>query len=423
MENNTLNIQNMSLFSLSDIEIAKYLDNNIDKQYLSKIDDDRLSNIIPYCKNIEIVLDGLGSRIRNVLNKIDIYFIRKIIIKNKKYYTYLDEANKNLLYSSSKYGNEYIGYYISNKNVFYSDELSFDVLSRINNSSNIIYVKNRKEEYLGICYIKNLIKKNDSLENHIKHNYPKLSADLHTSDFIRYNHKYYMPSYPIIEDNKLIGVLSNNALNDLLEFELVDDYFKLAGITQNKLTTDNEQLGRKLPWLFVSLFTNFGLAMMFSTFIDKIRQVPILGIYLALVLMLSYVVGFTSLGSSLCFLRKNNDHILSSFKAFYYELKKSLVIALLLSIISFVLIYFFLSFTRIDYFDTTYYNSDSLKFALDITLMIFSSVIVSSIISFSIPILINRVDCDYSIGSYILISGILNIVITSIFFLICYAFI
>ena len=119
MENNTLNIQNMSLFSLSNIEIAKYLDSNLDKNYLSKIDDDRLSNIIPYCKNTEIILDSLGSRIRNVINKIDIYFIRKIVIKNKKYYTYLDENNKNLLYSSSKYGNEYIGYYISNKNVFY----------------------------------------------------------------------------------------------------------------------------------------------------------------------------------------------------------------------------------------------------------------------------------------------------------------
>ena len=423
MENNTLNIQNMSLFSLSNIEIAKYLDSNLDKNYLSKIDDDRLSNIIPYCKNTEIILDSLGSRIRNVINKIDIYFIRKIVIKNKKYYTYLDENNKNLLYSSSKYGNEYIGYYISNKNVFYSDELSFDVVSRVNNSSNIIYVKNRNEEYLGMCYIKSLLKKNDKIENHIKHNYPKLSADLHTSDFIRYNHKYYMPSYPIIEDNKLIGVLSNNALNDLLEFELVDDYFKLAGITQNKLTTDNEQLGRKLPWLFVSLFTNFGLAMMFSTFIDKIKEVPILGLYLALVLMISNAVGFTSLGSSLCFLRKNNDHIFSSLKAFYNELKKSFIIALLLAIITFVLIYFFLSFTRIDYFDTVYYNSDSLKFALDITLLIFISVIVSSIISFLVPILINRVDYDYSIGSYILISGLLNIVITSLFFLLCYAII
>ena len=423
MENKTIDFQNMSLFSLSNIEIAKYLDNYFDKELISKLDDDRLAMIIPYSEKYELLIYALGNRIRNVINKMDIYYIRKIVIKDKKYYSYLDENNKNLLYSSLKYGNEYIGYYISNKNIFYDDELSFDVIAKVNNSSNIIFVKNRDEEYVGMCYINTLLKNNDILSKHLKHHYPKLDSNLHTSDFIRYNHKYYMPSYPIIENGKLIGVLSNNALNELLEFEMEDDYYKLSGITQNKLTTDNEHLGRKLPWLFVSLFTNFAFAMMFSTFIDKIKEVPILAIYLALVLMISNAVGFMSLGSSLCFLRKNNDGIFNSLKAIYHELKKSIIIGIVLSIISFVLIYFFLTFSKIDYFDKVYYNSDALKFALDITAILISSILLSSLVSFVIPMIINRFDYDYSIASHVLISSIINICVTAIFYLLCYAII
>ena len=423
MENSTLDFQNMSLLSLSNIEIANRLDEYFDKDLIANLTDDRLAIIIPYCKKYDLIIYALGNRIRSVINKMDIYYIRKIVIKDKKYYSYLDENNKNLLYSSLKYGNEYIGYYSSNKNIFYDDELSFDVIARVNNSSNIIFVKNREEEYLGMCYINTLLKNNDNIGKHLKHYYPKIDSHLHTSDFIRYNHKYYMPSYPIVDNGKLIGVLSNNALNDLLEFEMDDDYFKLAGITQNKLTTDNEHLGRKLPWLFVSLFTNFAFAMMFATFIDKIKEVPILGLYLSLILMISNAVGFMSLGSSLCFLRKNNDGSFNLLKALYHEMKKSIIIGIVLSIISFVLIYFFLTFSKIDYFDNVYYNSDALKFALDITAILLTSIILSSFLAFVIPMIINRFDYDYSIASHVLIASIINIAVTAIFYLLCYAII
>ncbi len=416
----TKNNSDISLFSCSDVYIAKYLDKNLDKNLISELDDDRLSKIITYTKSWSFILDSLGPRIRNVINMIDIYFIRKFVISNKKYYTFLDENNKNLLYKALHYGNEYIGYYISNKNIFYSDEKASDVIIKTHNSSNIIFVKDREENYLGICYLKHLINKNDELNSHIKHNFPKVESKLHTSDFIRYNHHYYIEAYPVIEDGKLIGALSNKGLNDLLEFEMDDDYYKLAGITENRLNTDNEHLGRKLPWLFVSLFTSFALSMMSMTFIDKIRQVPLLAFYLFMILLVSNGVAFQSVAASLSFLRKRNNTVISGLRLLYNEVKKSIIIGLVLSIISFVIIYFVTTIFKIDYFDNVYYNSDSIKFAADMTLILFVSVVASSYIAFVIPMIIDRFDYDYSIASSILISSITNIAITSLFFLFCY---
>ena len=56
MENKTIDFQNMSLFSLSNIEIAKYLDNYFDKELISKLDDDRLAMIIPYSEKYELLI-------------------------------------------------------------------------------------------------------------------------------------------------------------------------------------------------------------------------------------------------------------------------------------------------------------------------------------------------------------------------------
>ena len=420
MDSLTVNDSDISIFSCSDVYIAKRLDANLDKDLLLNISDERLAKIIPFTRTWSIILDSLGNRIREVINRIDIYYIRKYVISNKKYYTFLNEENKNLLYKALRYGNEYIGYYISNKNIFYEDELSYDAITRASNSSNIVFVKDREENYLGICYLKHLINKNDELKNHLKHNFPKVEAKLHTSDFIRYNHHYYIEAYPVIEDGKLIGTLSNKGLNDLLEFEMDDDYYKLAGITENRLNTDNEHLGRKLPWLFVSIFTSFALSMMSMTFIDKIRQVPLLAFYLFVILLVSNGVGFQSLSTSLSFLRKKNNTVISGIRLLYNEIKKSIIVGLVLSIISFVIIYFVTTIFKIDYFDNIYYNSDSLKFAADMTLILFVNVLTSSYIAFCIPMIINRFDYDYSIASSILVSSIINIATTSLFFLFCY---
>ena len=417
MNSLTLNDSDISIFLCTDCYLAKYLDNNLDKKIIDELSNERLSIIIPKMKNWYKLLDILGNRIRDVINEIDIYFLRKFVIFNKKYYEFLNEYNKTLLFQTLKYGDEYMGYYISNKNIFYDDELSFDVIKKINNATNLIFVKDRKEKYLGICYLKHLIKENVQISKYIKKNYPKVEANLHTSDFIRYNHRYYIEAYPILDGDKLIGVLSNKGLNDLLEFEMNDDYYKLAGITENRLNTDNEHLGRKLPWLFVAIFTNFAFSMLFSTFLGLVERIPILPLYLSTILIVSNAVGFQSLGASIGYIRKENVTTVSSLKIVYNEIKKSIIIGLVLSIISFVLIYFFTTFFKISYFDTVYFNSDSLKFSADFTLILFVDVIISSIVGFCIPLIINKLDYDYSIASSILIISIINILASSMFFL------
>ena len=406
MENLSINFNDPSFFSCHDSYIAKYLDNNYNKEIIDKLDDQRLSNIICHIKNKEIILDDLGDRLDNVINQIDIYYLRKIISKDKNLLKHLNKDNIKLLNEIYSYDRDKIGFYISNKNIFKSSELSFDVINKINNSSNVIYVIDDDNNYLGACYISDLLKENETIDKFIKNSYPKIDSNLHTSDFIKYNHHYYMDSYPVLNGDKLFGVISNHSLNSLLEYEMNDDYYKLAGITENRLNNDGEHLGRKLPWLFVSTLTAFAVIMMFSPFIGRIIKYPIIGIYMPLILMVSSAVGITSLGSTLTIIRKHKEEPLKSIRLFINEIKKSIVIGLVLSIITFVIIYFFLVITKINYLDIEYYHSDSLKFAIGIVAMMFTSIIISSIVGFAIPTIIDHLGYDYSIGTMILFTSL-----------------
>ncbi len=417
MNETTNNSIDASLFSCSDIYIANYLDKNIDKEIIEKLDDIRLSSIISYMNNKNEILEIIPTdRLKIVLDNIDIYVLKNIIINNKKYYHFLNENKMDLLYKIINYGDDKVGYHVSNKYIFNKNETSYSIIEKMNNLSNIIYVIDDDNKYLGMAYLSDLIDEHKNILELIKVNYPKLDANTHTSDFIRLNHHYYMDSYPVVDGDKLIGVLSPKSINDLLVIEMEDDYYKLSGITENRLNNDGEHLGRKLPWLFVALFTNFALALVLVPFVSKIINMPILAMYWPFILMISGACASMSVGSSLMIIRKHNTGIISGSRLTIREIKKSIIIGLVLFIISFVVIYFYLLIFKIDYLDEVFYASDAIQFSLAIATIIFTCVVASSIVGFIVPIIIDHFEYDYSIATLVLITSMVDIISSIIFF-------
>ena len=416
MMNLSINFDDASFFSCSDYYIAKYLDNNYDKRIIDKLDNERIARIIPLCKSYNDIFTDLEDRISDVINIIDIYFLRRYIIKDKKLFDYLNNDNKKLLVKILNYGKEKVGYYASNTHIFYGDEKAIDVLKKMDSNTHIIYIKDREENFLGTCYVKDLIDKEDTIDNYLKTNYPRIEATLHVSDFIKYNHHYFMVSYPLVEEGKLIGIISKRSLNYILENEMVDDYYKLGGMTDDKLD-DDKVIIKKLSWLFVSLFTNFAVLMAVAPFIDTVRKTPMIAIYLVMVMMIVSATSSQSLGSSLCIIRKYGNNTLKKTKLSINEIKKSLIVGLVLSIITFVVVYFFMTITKTNYLDTEYYNSDCITFASVLVLILFSSHMLSSLLAFIMPMIIDNLSYDYSLANMILIGTIARIISVSFMFL------
>jgi magnesium transporter len=105
---------------------------------------------------------------------------------------------------------------------------------------------------------------------------------------------YNLLAIPVVdEQHRLVGVVTVDDVIDIIQDEATEDIYKLAGMTQDysvDLSTA-KSLAKRMPWLFMSLFTTSLSAVVVAIFKGTIDQFIVLAVLMHIVPALGGVVG------------------------------------------------------------------------------------------------------------------------------------
>ena len=97
---------------------------------------------------------------------------------------------------------------------------------------------------------------------------------------------YNLLAIPVVdEENKLVGVITVDDVIDVIKDEATEDVYRLAGVAGDDrvFSTAAESLRKRVPWLEVNLVTAFFAASVVALFEGRIRELPLLAVFMPVV--------------------------------------------------------------------------------------------------------------------------------------------
>jgi magnesium transporter len=97
---------------------------------------------------------------------------------------------------------------------------------------------------------------------------------------------YNLLAIPVVdEENKLVGVITVDDVIDVIKDEATEDVYRLAGVAGDDrvFSTAIESLRKRVPWLEVNLVTAFLAASVVALFEGKIKDLPVLAVFMPVV--------------------------------------------------------------------------------------------------------------------------------------------
>lgn len=224
-------------------------------------------------------------------------------------------------------------------------------------------------------------------------------------------HEYSLNALPILDNGKLMGVITSDDAFEIYS-EIADTkYASLAGVSSDNLSNKKflSRLWERLPWLIGLLFLSIIITNVMSIFEDIIKQITILIFFQTLILDMAGNVGTQTLASTIQTLVKD-DKISNSEakKHIFKEIKLNVINSLILMIIAFIVCFIFISI-----YGTTY---SKVLLALIIALSMGITLIVSAFFGTILPIFFSKIKVNPAVASGPLITTINDIISILIYF-------
>lgn len=297
------------------------------------------------------------------------------------------------------------------------------VISEAAENDNVytIYVLDNENKLYGVIDLRDLIiaREGINLEEIIKKNYPIVQAKTYVSDCINELIEYGLDSYPIVDDNGLlIGVITTEDIIEVSTDELVDDYAKFAGLTEEEEEDDTvkSSVKKRLPWLIVLLILGLLQSFLMTGFEYVVAALPIIVFFQTLVLDMSGNTGTQSLAVTIRMLSSSKDERKKLIKSVFRELRIGFCNSLVLSVLSFAFVFLFMRITNQGVVSDTFNLVEALKGAGIVGLSMIVSMSVSSIVGTVIPILFKKIKIDPAVASGPLITTINDVTALLIYY-------
>ncbi len=159
-----------------------------------------------------------------------------------------------------------------------------------------LYVIDDEERLIGVVSLKQLIlvKGSLTLKEIMNSEVYKVDAYMDQEEVASVVANYNLLAIPVVdEQSKLVGVVTVDDVIDIIQDEATEDIYKLAGVTEDysvELST-GKSLRKRIPWLFMSLFTTSLSAVVVALFKGTIEQFVQLAILMHIVPAIGGVVG------------------------------------------------------------------------------------------------------------------------------------
>ncbi|MBE9529583.1 MAG: magnesium transporter [Proteobacteria bacterium] len=111
-------------------------------------------------------------------------------------------------------------------------------------------------------------------------------TDLDQEEVAKIFRHHDLLSMPVVDaDGKLVGRITVDDVVDVIEEEIFEDFYKMAGINKEERVHDRARrsLWMRVPWLFVNLGTAFLAASVIKVFEDSIEQLVLLAVLMPIV--------------------------------------------------------------------------------------------------------------------------------------------
>ena len=112
-----------------------------------------------------------------------------------------------------------------------------------------------------------------------------VAADTDQEEAARVLKQYNLPALPVVDaDGRVLGTLTADDLLHVLEEEVTEDMFRLAGVNEEEdLESVSRSVRYRLPWLYANLLTVLLAAWVVALFEATLAQVAILAAFLPVV--------------------------------------------------------------------------------------------------------------------------------------------
>jgi magnesium transporter len=282
-------------------------------------------------------------------------------------------------------------------------------------SINILYIVDDNDILLGTLSLREMIlaRKGQIIKNIMNKRIISVKTSMDQEDVADIFKDYDFTSLPVVDTlNRMLGIITIDDIVDIIEEEAVEDYSRLAAISDAEIDADTETVWmsakKRLPWLLILSILGFLTSTIIAQFADTLAAVPTIALFMPMILGMAGNTGTQSLAVTVRGLNNGEfDDKSSVRKHLLRELGTGLLNGVLIGIILFVVTYIFLTIMN---------NPDALKITEVVSLSILASLTFSTLLGALMPIVINSFKIDPAIASGPFVTMINDILALTVYF-------
>ena len=277
-----------------------------------------------------------------------------------------------------------------------------------NDNISTLYVADDDDKYCGALELKDLIRARDymNLQDFMITSFPYVKAHEKIAESIERLKEYEEDSIPVLDDNKIIGIITSQDILELVDEELGEDYAKLAGLTEEEDLNEplNKSMKKRMPWLIILLFMGMGVSAVVGMFEPVVAQIAMIVSFQSLILDMAGNVGTQSLAVTIRVLVDENLTGKQKAGLIWKEMRIGFFNGLLLCILSFVFVGFYISIAK----HTSLQYGFSIAACVSVALLV--AMVISSWVGTVVPMLFHKIKIDPAVASGPLITTVNDLV-------------
>jgi magnesium transporter len=151
-----------------------------------------------------------------------------------------------------------------------------------------LYVVDHENHLQGVVSLRNLIVAPalTHVDEIMSRETFSVSTDIDQEEAARLVERYDLRSLPVVdEENRLVGVVTQDDIIDVVEAEATEDMYLLHGVTgiEGPWSPLQTSVRRRLPWLLVNILTALAAAVVVSLFQGTIEKAAVLAVFMPVI--------------------------------------------------------------------------------------------------------------------------------------------
>jgi magnesium transporter len=369
---------------------------------------------------LDIVSDDLKKKILNNVETDELKYFFEEEERREKYFPYLSKIRKVVIQSLLKYDDDLAASIMTTDfiTIKISTSIKDATKNTIKNSTesdyiDTLFIIDESDNYIGQIDIKDLIvaRIENTLADILIDDRKTIDENTTIEEAIGIVQNYDLKAVPVLQGNKIIGIITQNDIyEELVEYQ-EETFNKLVQLPySDRQTSVFKRVYTRLPWLLLSVVLNLLIASFLTIFQETLVAVIALALFQPMLLGMAGNISTQSLAVTILRLHeKEINHIPVPKKHIINEFLIGLINSAIVSVCTFLFVFILMSFLKFG-------DKTPIEIAFVVSISMFVSLVVSSFIGVFIPLLCDKFKIDPAAASGPVISTINDLFALFVYF-------